>query len=291
MALGHVESRAWAFAFLHEVEDLHDVLVVDLVDGARLLEEAPHEAHIMRVLRPQNLERYLAAQPDVARLEDAAHGAFAQQPLKLVVAAAGCAAPGHELHRGTNVAPPPAPHRPGVGATVVGQPGSHSEALPRSHHQRVLPPSTEPGLWAGDEPRASRKREPGPPQLFGVPLPRVEVDGDAHEQEGPARACVAVWNQALPGTGLEAKVKALRPAERRCMVAWMNETCVRAFERMYDQASKAGVEMLAYRKYRKTARPAAEEFTREACEGIPETPEQRRLLEQLRAAFRKSLKE
>jgi len=40
----------------------------------------------MRVLGPQNLERYLAAQPDVARLEDAAHGAFAQQPLKLVVA-------------------------------------------------------------------------------------------------------------------------------------------------------------------------------------------------------------
>jgi hypothetical protein len=155
----------------------------------------------------------------------------------------------------------------------------------------VLPPSPEPGLWAGDEPQASRRRAQPKPELFGVPLPRVEVEGDVHEQEGAARACVAVWNQALPGTGLDAKVQALKPAERRCMVAWMNETCVRAFERMYDEAGKAGVVVMSYRKYRKTARPAAEDFIRDACEEVPETPEQRRLLENLRARLNAFLNE
>ena len=212
--------------------------------------------------------------------------------LLLLLVAAGCSGPGHELHRGTTVAPPPAPAvRPGHGAPVVGQPGSHSEALPRSPHQRQLPPSLEPGLWAGDEPRASRKREPAPPELFRVRLPRVPVSGNQVEEEGPARACVAVWNQALPGTGLDAKVNALRPAEKRCMVAWMNQTCAQTFERMYDQAGEAGVVMLAFRKYRATVRQAAEDFTREACEGVPETPEQRRLLDRLRAALNKSLNE
>jgi len=200
-------------------------------------------------------------------------------PLLLV---AGCAAPqGRELHRGTTVAPPPPPPvRPGHGAPVVGQPGSFGQPLPRSPHQRELRPSLEPGLWAGDEPRAVRKREPAP-ELFGVRLPKVPVSGDQFEQEGPARACVAVWNQALPGTGLDAKVQALKPAERRCMVARMNETCARAFERMYDEAGEGGVVMLVYRKYRAATGQAAEEFVLDACEGIPMTPEQRRLLKSL----------
>jgi len=54
---------------------------------------------------------------------------------------------------------------------------------------------------------------------------------------------------------------------------------------------EGGVVMLAFRKYRTTLRQAAEDFTREACEEVPETPEQRRLLERLRAALNKSLNE
>jgi len=126
--------------------------------------------------------------------------------------------------------------------------------------------------------------------LWRAAAPGV-VPGGQFEEEGPTRACEALWKAALPGTGLEAKVKALSSAERRCMVAWMNETCASAFERMYDEAGEAGVVVLTYRKYRAATGQAAKDFTREACAEVPETPEQRRLLESLRSRLFKFLHE
>jgi hypothetical protein len=76
--------------------------------------------------------------------------------LLLLLLVAGCASPGREVQRGSAVAPPPPPVRPGHGAPVVGQPGQGAPEYPRSPHRRVLPPSREPGLWAGDAPQASR---------------------------------------------------------------------------------------------------------------------------------------
>lgn len=67
-----------ALLVLDEVEDLHDVLVVDLVDGARLLQEALHDAAIAGVLGAEDLDGDAAAEPDVLRLVHAAHRAFAQ---------------------------------------------------------------------------------------------------------------------------------------------------------------------------------------------------------------------
>jgi hypothetical protein len=124
-----------------------------------------------------------------------------------------------------------------------------------------------------------------------VSLPRVEVEGDAHEQEGPARACEAVWAQALAGTGLEAEVSALKPRERRCLAAQAFQNCIRLLEHSYDEAGAAGVVQLAYRKYRAAAGQAARDFTREACAEVPETPERRRLLEILRARLNDFLNE
>jgi len=212
--------------------------------------------------------------------------------LFLLLLVAGCAAPGRELHRGTTVAPPPPPPvRPGHGAPVVGQPGQQGGRVPWSPHQRELPPTKEPGLWAGDAPQAARKGERQKPQLFGVPLPRVEVQGDAFEQEGPARACELVWAEALAGTGLAAEVSALKPRERRCVAAKAFQNCIRLLEHSYDEAGAAGVVQLAYRQYRAATGQAAEDFTREACAEVPETPEQRRLLEKLRRRLHDFLEE
>jgi hypothetical protein len=55
--------------------------------------------------------------------------------------------------------------RPGHGAPQVGQPGLHPREYPRSPHRRVLPPTREPGLWAGDAPQASRSEPQGKPEL------------------------------------------------------------------------------------------------------------------------------
>jgi hypothetical protein len=61
--------------------------------------------------------------------------------------------------------PPPPPVRPGHGAPVVGQPGQQDQEVPRSPHRRVLPPTREPGLWAGDAPQASSSAPRGEPEL------------------------------------------------------------------------------------------------------------------------------
>jgi hypothetical protein len=67
-------------------------------------------------------------------------------------------------------------------------------------------------------------------------------DSSAEKVEaGPALACVALWSSALPGTGLAEKVSALRPGDRRCMVAHMFNACVRAIEQLDDIVSEKGV--------------------------------------------------
>lgn len=77
-------------------------------------------------------------------------------PLLVVLASCATSSPApSEYQRGTYVPARPAPARPGVGAPVVGQPGQSPTAYPRSPHKRILPPQNGPGIWAGDEPKAS----------------------------------------------------------------------------------------------------------------------------------------
>ncbi len=60
-------------------------------------------------------------------------------------------------------APVRPPAVPGTGLPTPGQPGQvRPQPLPRSPHRRVLPPTREPGLWAGDAPRASQEPEANP---------------------------------------------------------------------------------------------------------------------------------
>ncbi|MDC0708836.1 DUF6310 domain-containing protein [Stigmatella sp. ncwal1] len=80
----------------------------------------------------------------------------------VAVFVAGCAtsqeAP--ETYAWAPVRPPPVP---GTGLPTPGQPGRvRPQPLPRSPHKRVLPPTREPGLWAGDAPRASQEPEANP---------------------------------------------------------------------------------------------------------------------------------
>jgi hypothetical protein len=166
----------------------------------------------------------------------------------------------------------------------MGQPGQQAQGLPRSPHQRQLPPSLEPGLWAGDEPRASRKREPAPPELFGVLLPGLPVSENKVEA-GFAYTCVGFWSQALPGTGLAEKVKALSPQAKRCMVAHMNNGCVRIIEQMDANESAEGLVTLIVRRHLAALRKAANEFVRAECGGARLTDSQQKLLAQLTDAL------
>ena len=71
---------------LDEVEDLDDVPVVDLVDRARLAEEALHEPLVEGVLRAEHLDRDLPPEGLVPGGEDPAHRPFADQLQQLVAA-------------------------------------------------------------------------------------------------------------------------------------------------------------------------------------------------------------
>ena len=118
--------------------------------------------------------------------------------------------------------------------------------------------SSEPGLWAGDEPRASQAPASGQSELLGVLLPG-QSGSDRKLDVGPALACTALWNHALPGTALTEKVNALRPAEKQCMVAWMFHTCVRVIEQLDDNTSEDGVVVLLVRQKRAALRKSASE--------------------------------
>jgi hypothetical protein len=93
-----------------------------------------------------------------------------------------------EYERGTYRPAPPvfnpvqdAPH-------TTGQPGHllQSKEYPRSPHKRPLPPSEEPGLWAGDGPIGSASPT-AQPTLLGVPLPFHKGGADDRQGE-PSRA-------------------------------------------------------------------------------------------------------
>ncbi len=85
-----------------------------------------------------------------------------RQAVAVAVVLAGCTtsqeAP--ETYAWAPVSPPPVR---GTGLPTRGQPGQvRPQPLPRSPHKRVLPPTWEPGLWAGDAPRASQEPEANP---------------------------------------------------------------------------------------------------------------------------------
>ena len=82
----HVDDAVLGLA---EVGDVDDVLVVDLVGGARLAEEALAQALVLRQRRVEELERDVAADELVARAVHRAHAAHAEQLLDHVAAGDG----------------------------------------------------------------------------------------------------------------------------------------------------------------------------------------------------------
>ncbi|MBE4751514.1 minus agglutinin [Corallococcus sp. ZKHCc1 1396] len=82
-----------------------------------------------------------------------------RQAVVVAVAAVGCAT-SQEAPETYAWAPVRPPAVPGTGLPTRGQPGqARPQPLPRSPHKRMLPPTREPGLWAGDAPRASQEPE------------------------------------------------------------------------------------------------------------------------------------
>jgi hypothetical protein len=119
-------------------------------------------------------------------------------------------------------------------------------------------------------------------------LPGLPVS-DTEQDVGPARACTVLWNEALAGTGLAARVNALQPKAKRCMVAWMFHTCARVLEQYDDDMRGNGVVLLLARQKRAALRQAANGFVRAECGGAILGDTQQRLLAELTTTLEESL--
>lgn len=137
----------------------------------------------------------------------------------------GCAS-GAPSRYERGAAPPVAPSfNPTADSPITtGQPGHLRQPLPRSPHQRQLPPSKEPGLWSGDRPRASTQRT-GPLVIFGEALP-VEEAGDRDSVS--VRACEDILHGAVVNDpdNVHSAVRNLTKDQRYCAALRAFTTCL-----------------------------------------------------------------
>jgi hypothetical protein len=154
----------------------------------------------------------------------------------LAVLLAGCAAtPPTQYAQGVPVAPRAPSFSPALDAPItVGQPGyvGPAENLPRSPHGRVLPqtPATqrEPGLWAGDQPRAVATEPPDwrtrEPRVLGIAIP--EKEGMGPDDIVILKRCAAATDSALTAVLAPAAISGLTPVERQCLAQIAHGNCV-----------------------------------------------------------------
>jgi hypothetical protein len=177
-------------------------------------------------------------------------------PALLLVACAGPS--GSTLERGTMTRPPPAQHRPGVGAPMLGQPGSAS-AVPRSPHKRVLPRSEGPGIWAGDE------SAPEPALLgVGIPLPKDTLELI------PVNQCLGWAQRTLAAEPASRDTLAGASENRRkCIADNIMAQCLLELVSQGEQAQSRG-ERLHEEGFRalKSVHDLAQRRAKRSCSGI-----------------------
>lgn len=145
----------------------------------------------------------------------------------LVALLTACTAPsGHgDLHQGA-IRPPAA--RPGVGLHVSGQSRTEVHA-PRSPHTRVLPPTEESGVWAGDEPTAANTTADGPSVKVDLLEWPVQIPAPVLPELVVIHANKCVDMAEALGGALPAGMDytTLDPAARRCFAAEIMGACIR----------------------------------------------------------------
>ena len=174
-----------------------------------------------------------------------------------------------EYKRGTYRPAPPtfsptqdAPH-------TVGQPGhvAQPQAYPRSPHKRPLPPTKEPGLWAGAKPKASASKEP---TLLGVRLPypkQASTDADKY----PVQRCAETMGAAIAHLAATASLLKLPPnAHRPCAAAVLLLQCLREDSEAALRAKRKGRgDAGELERYERSEVAALDFFSRECGKRMP----------------------
>lgn len=192
-----------------------------------------------------------------------------------------CGAPGHEYMRGTMVAPPPAPARPGVGAPIRGQPGE-PHAYPRSPYTRALPQTPEtmrqPGIWAAT-PSAPL------PSVLGVMLPLPRTKAPDKDVEAVSK-CAAVVNGSIDMAEKRAAMRHIPDARRECIVAQLYLRCADLTAKATEQRRQSAIAFDGAAHNRVALMlDEATRFARGKCATKPLTPEDDTLWTTIAAAM------
>jgi hypothetical protein len=117
----------------------------------------------------------------------------------------------------------PTPGATPAGAGLPGErvPNSIAPAVSRSPNKRLLPTSSEPGLWAAD----GAPHAVAPPRLFGVDLVFPDAAKDLFERD-EAFICLSTMTRAAQTTGTEALIMRAPPFARRCMATQAFAFCL-----------------------------------------------------------------
>lgn len=161
-------------------------------------------------------------------------------PLLLLLLA--CAGPA-EYQRGSPVPTRP-PYNPTTDSPITtGQPGHLvPHALPRSPHQRQLPPpGKHPGLWGAEAPHASRERT-SYPKVLGIDM--VMADRENPAETLAAGVCVSAIKEALEAVPAGV-VEALTADERKCAAALVYAACINEAMMATDRNAAAAPRQVA----------------------------------------------
>lgn len=198
----------------------------------------------------------------------------------LLVLLTGCGtARPTQYAQGIPTAPPAPTFNPAWDAPhTVGQPGyvGPVENIPRSPHTRTLPetPTTrkEAGLWSGESEGDTRAALSTPkdsdPRVLGVPLPILE--GKRGPYMAPVRECADELMGHIMGHPKFTDLTSLSPAQLRCFVARVHETCLK--KKMQDAEIPVHPSQILANADRRAhvgySLSAAFQFRKAACRGV-----------------------
>ena len=148
--------------------------------------------------------------------------------LPLLLFLSACAAPSGAYMDGAPLAPP----EPRVTYTPTGTGLPEYWGTPeapkaeRSPHKRELPPTREPGLWAGDGPTAVRRAPwaEWPTTVLGVDLPLIPGLDDQKYQDY-VRRCAYAISRIADEEPVKARIDGLTRPSLQCLIARLNAYC------------------------------------------------------------------
>lgn len=169
------------------------------------------------------------------------------------------------------------------GAGLPGErvPGSIQSSVPRSPNKRILPPTKEPGLWAGDGTVKASDQLPDVPMIAGIELP-FPPGAATDKDKLHTRLCALGMSLLIPDVARELQWDAMAlPLDvRRCIAARLYEHCTSSFRAKLEGIISAnssdisGLEhLLIQRAVISSTDRTAKRFVEKVCPGVPRSTE------------------